>query len=58
MIVFDVVINGKVQETIKPANQRLHEMYWFVIDRVQKYKVNNNSDVKLIRRIAYETINC
>jgi hypothetical protein len=34
MVVFDVVVNGQIQETLRPSNQNRTEMYWFMVDRI------------------------
>jgi hypothetical protein len=51
MVVFDVVVNGEIKETLKPENQRLREMYWFMVDQMQVLTVKYGSTFKVHKRI-------
>jgi hypothetical protein len=53
MVVFDVIVNGKIQETLQPKNQRLREMYWFMVDQVQIIKEKYGEDYQITRRIIH-----
>lgn len=53
-IVYDVVVNGLVAETIEPSNQRFREMYWFMVDRVDELKTKYNNNFELFRRVKYQ----
>lgn len=53
-IVYDVVVNGKITETIKPSNQRLREMMGFMFDRVEELKVKHGDNFTLCRRVMYQ----
>lgn len=54
MVVFDVTVDGVLKETIRPANQRLREMYWCVVDRFEQLKVKYGDNISVQRRIVYE----
>lgn len=43
MIVYDVLVDGRVMETIQPVNQRRIEMYWSMIDRVDELRKKYNN---------------
>jgi len=35
MIVYDVIVNGKIQETIRPKRQKLREIYDYVNEQMK-----------------------
>jgi hypothetical protein len=51
MVVFDVIVNGQIKETLKPANQRLREMHWFMVDHIQIMKEKYGDNFQISRRI-------
>jgi hypothetical protein len=51
MVVFDVIVNGQIKETLTPANQRLREMHWFMVDRIQIMKEKYGDNFQISRRI-------
>jgi len=53
MVVFDVIVNGQVQETLRPTNQRLREMYWYMVDQVQLIKEKYGDDFQISRRTVH-----
>lgn len=54
MIVFDVVLNGRIQETLRPANQSRREVYWFIVDRVPAMVQKYGRDITISRRLVQE----
>jgi hypothetical protein len=53
IVVFDVVVNGEVKETIKPGNQRLQNIYAFMKTQIQLMKQKYGNGVRVDRRIVY-----
>lgn len=55
MIVFDVIVNGKITETLKPKSQRLRDIYDFVNEQMKLLgrKYGYHDGVHLKRRIIY-----
>lgn len=53
MVVFDVVVDGKVVQTIRPLNQRPREMYWFMVDQMQKITAIYGNRASVHRRVVY-----
>lgn len=53
MIVYDVAVNGQLIQTIKPANQRPNEMYWFMVDQIQSFRKKYGTEVTVYRRFVY-----
>jgi hypothetical protein len=53
MVVFDVVLNGEVKETIKPINQRLKDVYSYVKDQIELMKLKYGKGIIVNRRIVY-----
>ncbi|MUT68646.1 mechanosensitive ion channel protein MscL [Paenibacillus sp. NEAU-GSW1] len=54
MIVFDVVVDGEVKETIKPANQRLKEIYAYVQLESRRVQAKYSGSIYLNRRMEYK----
>lgn len=54
MIVFDVLVRGQLQETLRPANQSQREAYWFIVDRIPLLVQKYGLDVTICRRRAKE----
>lgn len=54
MIVFDVVLHGRIQETLRPVNQGRLELYWYVIDRLPDLKLKYGPDLRISRRTVQE----
>lgn len=52
MIVFDVVVNNEIKETIKPASQNLHDIHWCMVDRVEELKVKYGDAFIVFRRLV------
>ncbi|GAB6990568.1 hypothetical protein [Paenibacillus pini] len=53
MIVYDVIVDGEVKETIKPLNQRLQAIYTFVSEEAKLMTKKYKGTVYLNRRIIY-----
>lgn len=53
MVVFDVVVNGEVKETIRPINQRLKSVYKYVKDQIELMQVKYGNNIIVNRRIMY-----
>lgn len=50
MIVLDVVVNGEYVETVQPANQRPVDLYWIMVDLMDRLQSEYGSNVTLCRR--------
>lgn len=53
MISYDILIDGKLEETFVPVNQRFHESYWCLIDWVEHLKGKYKKDITVVRRNKY-----
>jgi hypothetical protein len=53
MVVFDVIVEGRLQLTIQPINQRRQDMYWFMVDQVQMLREKYGDDYRICRRIIH-----
>lgn len=53
MVVFDVVINGVVIETIKPKTQKLKAIVDFVKEQMVEMKRKHGSNIIINRRFIY-----
>ncbi|MGN7357678.1 hypothetical protein ACTHPF_09925 [Paenibacillus sp. SAF-054] len=53
MIVFDLIIHGEVQETIRPLTQRLHAMLAQVTEEARRLSLLHGVPVQVNRRIIY-----
>ncbi|GGG81507.1 mechanosensitive ion channel protein MscL [Paenibacillus radicis (ex Gao et al. 2016)] len=53
MIVFDVVVDGEVKETIKPVNQRLKEIHVYVQEEAVRVQEQYSGSIYLSRRVEY-----
>ncbi|MNZ94958.1 hypothetical protein D3C78_1140800 [compost metagenome] len=53
IIVFDVFVDGKVKETIRPSNQRLKEIHSFVKNESRGLIEKYGKNVYLNRRVVY-----
>lgn len=53
MIVYDIVLNGEIQETIKPKKNRLKEIYAFMLEQTKLMKAKYGDNVKIKSRIVY-----
>lgn len=53
MVVFDVVVNGEVKETIRPINQRLKSVYTYVKEQIELMKLKYGNSIIVNRRIVY-----
>jgi uroporphyrinogen-III synthase len=51
MIVFDIVANGEVKETLVPTNQRLREMRDYLYDRLPELKAKYG-EIEVYRRFT------
>ncbi|MFD1956260.1 mechanosensitive ion channel protein MscL [Paenibacillus thailandensis] len=54
MIVFDVVVNGEVKETIKPRTQKLKDICAFVQQESRSLTKKYGSNIYLNRRVEYK----
>lgn len=50
MIVLDVVVSGKVVETVRPVNQRPQDLYWIMVDLMEHLQHKYGGSVRLYRR--------
>jgi hypothetical protein len=53
VIVYDVIVNGEIKETIKPTSQRLKDMYAFVTEQINLMKKKYGYNIKINRRVIY-----
>lgn len=53
MVVFDVVVNGEVKETIRPLNQRLKDILKLMQAQKQVIARKYGSNAMIKRRILY-----
>jgi hypothetical protein len=53
VVVYDVVVNGEVKETIKPMNQRLKNIYIYVKEQIELMKEKYGNGIIVNRRIVY-----
>jgi hypothetical protein len=53
VIVYDIVVNGEVKETIKPRINRLKEIYTFMIEQSKLMKKKYGENITIKRRILY-----
>jgi hypothetical protein len=53
MVVYDIVVNGELKETIRPINQRLKDMYWYMIDQMDVMRGKYEGEIKVFRRNTY-----
>ncbi|QAY68166.1 mechanosensitive ion channel protein MscL [Paenibacillus protaetiae] len=54
MIVFDVIVNGEVKETIKPLNQKLKDIYLFMQKESHGLTQKYGANIYLNRRMEYK----
>ncbi len=50
MVVYDIILDGEVKETIIPSNQRLKEMYWLMVDQIPLLRMKYGADISIKRR--------
>ncbi|WP_409346717.1 mechanosensitive ion channel protein MscL [Paenibacillus sp. MBLB4367] len=53
MVVFDVILNGEVKETIIPSSQRLKDICSIVKDQFDILKEKYGSSIEVTRRLIY-----
>ncbi|UJF32275.1 mechanosensitive ion channel protein MscL [Paenibacillus hexagrammi] len=53
MIVYDIVLNGEIKETIKPINSRLKEIYQYMLEQTKLMKEKYGEHVKIKGRMVY-----
>lgn len=53
MVVYDVIVNGEIKETIKPLNQRLQFIIAYVTEEARLMSRKYGTTVYLSRRIIY-----
>jgi hypothetical protein len=53
MVVYDIVLNGEVKETIKPLDQRLKNMYYHTKEQIKLMKAKYGKNIVVNRRILY-----
>ncbi|WP_438444236.1 mechanosensitive ion channel protein MscL [Gorillibacterium sp. sgz5001074] len=53
MIVLDVVVDGTRVETVRPANQRPQELYWIMVDLMDRLQSKYGTNVSLYRRLEH-----
>ncbi len=54
MIVYDVFVDGKVQETLQPRGQRLQDISGFIKAEAARLIAKYGRNVYLNRRIVYK----
>lgn len=54
MIVYDVFVDGKVQETLQPRGQRLQDISGFIKSEAARLIAKYGRNVYLNRRIVYK----
>ena len=50
MFVYDVYQNGELKETVKPINQGILEMYWFMVDKMKELEQKYGNNITAKRR--------
>jgi hypothetical protein len=53
MVVFDIIVNGELTETITPVNQKLRDIQMYMHDRVYELKLKYNNNFEINRRVIY-----
>ncbi|TXK84325.1 mechanosensitive ion channel protein MscL [Paenibacillus sp. N3.4] len=53
MIVYDIVLNGEIKETIKPHKNRLKEIYAYMLEQSKVMKAKYGENVKIKGRMVY-----
>lgn len=53
LVVFDVIVNGEVKETIRPKNQRLKNVYDYVKEQIALMKMKYGNGIRVTRRIVF-----
>jgi hypothetical protein len=53
LIVYDIVLNGEIKETIKPRKNRLKEIYAFMLEQSKLMKAKYGENVKIKGRMVY-----
>jgi hypothetical protein len=53
MIVYDIVVNGEIKETIKPRKRSLKEIYAYMLEQTKLMKAKYGDNVKIKRRMIY-----
>jgi hypothetical protein len=53
MIVYDIILNGEIQETIKPRKNRLKEIYDYMQEQTKLMKIKYGENIKISRRVIY-----
>jgi hypothetical protein len=53
MLVYDVVVNGEIKETILPRKHRLKEIYHYMMEQNQLMQRKYGEHVRLNKRIVY-----
>ncbi|WP_248926539.1 mechanosensitive ion channel protein MscL [Paenibacillus hamazuiensis] len=51
MLVFDIVVNGEVKETVKPMSQRMKDIYLLTQGKLKEVKAKYGSNVQVRKRI-------
>ncbi|KIL38517.1 mechanosensitive ion channel protein MscL [Gordoniibacillus kamchatkensis] len=53
MVVYDVVVNGEVKETIRPKTGRLKNVYAYVKEQIALMKLKYGNGIVVTRRIVF-----
>jgi hypothetical protein len=53
VIVYDIVLNGEVKETIKPIKKSLKEIYAYMLEQTKLMKAKYGENVKVKGRMIY-----
>ena len=51
MLVFDIVVNGEVKETVRPVSQRMKDIYLLMQGKMKDIKGKYGSNVQVRKRI-------
>lgn len=52
-VVYDIVVNGEIRETIKPRKVRLKEIYTFMLEQTKLMKAKYGDNVRIKGRMVY-----
>ncbi|MBP1992012.1 mechanosensitive ion channel protein MscL [Paenibacillus eucommiae] len=53
MVVYDIVLNGEIKETIKPLRKSLKEIYAYMLEQSKLMKDKYGENVKIKGRMVY-----
>jgi hypothetical protein len=53
VVVYEVVVNGEVKETIRPKTQRLKNVYTYVKEQIELMKLKYGNGIIVNRRLVF-----